>query len=670
MPLWDDVQHTAERVLTAQGGAPSQPQPHFMGAVVLQQLTGPTGTLPRRIVVDGQQRLTTLQLLLDAAQEVFEERGIAFAAARLEDLVLNQSKYQGGNADNAFKVWPTDADQESFRHAMVNSLSGGEWPDSRIVRGHEFFKDQIDQWIGDGERPDEDLTERAEALETALSHLLELAVIDLRPSDNPHIIFETLNARGTPLRQSDLMKNMILHEAEVTGVAAEVEWPFEGAWWDQDIRQGRLHRPRVDVFLNYWLVMRALQRVRAADVFSSFRRHYEGGHVGTIRDVAADIASVGSAYRHLEVGELDGTWTAFAYRWRAMQAAVVTPVLLWLLSAKVEPEQASKALKALESYLVRRMVCRMTSAAYNRLFVRLLRRLEHAGPPTASDTVIEFLGEQEAYATIWPSDDLVLDAIRRKPLYRLLTRGRLRIVLEGIEEELRTTKAEGGGVPTGLTIEHIMPRSWRGVWPEPEPREDPEGPHARRHRLLDSLGNLTLVNQPLNSALSNGPWASKREGLLAHSTLFLNKDLLEHSGDIVWDEEAIHARATRLHRAFVKVWPHFAGIGAAAAEGGDGPSRRRKPAPTSAAEAREGKGFDMMIHQTRGKELRIKRYGLLDTAIRAGRSEAMRTAVSRLVIVHRATGLEVVTIEGPHSVQGREIKDEPRVTNLQSQPPD
>ena len=469
VPLWDDVQHTAERIMAARRGGSPQPQPHFMGALVLQQIPNVSGSLARRIVVDGQQRLTTLQLLLDAAQEVFEGRGIDDPAARLEDLVLNQRKYRGGNADNAFKVWPTDSDQESFRHAMVNGLSGGEWTDSRIVKAHEFFKDQIDQWIGEGEGLDGDMTDRAEALEKALSHLLELVVIDLRSSDNPHIIFETLNARGTPLRQSDLMKNMILHEAEKTGVANEVAWPFEGAWWDQDIRQGRLYRPRIDVFLNYWLVMRALREVGATDIFSSFRRYYEGGEHGTIGDVAADIASVGSAYRRLEVGELDRAWTAFAYRWKAMQAAVVTPVLLWLLSSEAEPGQVFKALKALESYLVRRMVCRMTTRGYNRVFVDLLRRLEQAGPATAGDAVIEFLGEREAYGTIWPNDNLALDAISTKPLYRLLTRGRLRMVLEGIEHELRTTKAEGGAVPTELTIEHIMPRSWRGVWPEPEP---------------------------------------------------------------------------------------------------------------------------------------------------------------------------------------------------------
>ena len=111
-----------------------------------------------------------------------------------------------------------------------------------------------------------------------------------------------------------------------------------------------------------------------------------------------------------------------------------------------------------------------------------------------------------------------------------------------------------------------MPRSWRAKWPQPKPGTGPEGPEDRRWRLLDSLGNLTLLTQPLNSELSNGPWADKRKGISCHSTLFLNKDLLRHSSrDDQWDEEGIHVRATRLHRAFVKAWPHFAEIGAAGA---------------------------------------------------------------------------------------------------------
>ena len=558
VPLWVDVEHTADRVLAAERAGSPLPQPHFMGAVVFQQMPNVTSSLTRRIVVDGQQRLTTLQLLLDAAQKVFEGSGIAEPAARLEALVLNQDAFRGGRADNAFKVWPTDADQVPFRRVMTNDLSSAEWDESRVLEAHQFFRDQIAQWLGEG---DEGSTERAEALEKALSRLLELVVIDLRSSDDPHIIFETLNARGTPLRQSDLMKNMVLHEAEKTGVADQVTWPFEDVWWDADIRQGRLYRPRVDVFLNYWLVMRSLREVGAADIFSTFRRQYNLGRHGAIERIAADIANVGQAYRRLEVDDLDGVWPAFVYRWKAMQAAVVTPVLLWLLASKVERSDVSRALKALESYLVRRMVCRMTTRNYNRMFVELLRRLHQAGPARAGETTVQFLGKRKGYATLWPSDNAVLDAISTKPLYRLLTRGRLRMVLEGTEQELRTTKAEDQAVPSNLTIEHIMPRSWRGVWPRPQRGTGPEEPEERRDRLLDSLGNLTLLTQPLNSALSNGPWVDKRRGISGHSTLFLNKDLLAYSSrSDQWNEGAIHARAVRLHRAFVNAWPHLADL--------------------------------------------------------------------------------------------------------------
>ena len=166
------------------------------------------------------------------------------------------------------------------------------------------------------------------------------------------------------------------------------------------------------------------------------------------------------------------------------------------------------------------------------------------------------LPERKEFATIRPNDNLALDTMSNKPLYRLLTRGRLRMVLGGTEEELRTTKAEDQAVASDLTIEHTRPRSWRGVRPRPEPGVEPEGPEERRDRLLDSLGKPTHVTQPPNSALSNGSWVSKRKGLVDHSTLFLNKDLLAHTGDDEWDEEAIHARATRLRRAFVSAWSH------------------------------------------------------------------------------------------------------------------
>ena len=236
-PLWEDVRNTAERCLEhrASGVTMKTPLAHFLGAVVLQQQPNVAGTLETRLVVDGQQRLTTLQLLLDAVQEVFKDDGIDDAATRLELLVLNPEAFRDRNPDRAFKVWPTVADEEAFRHAMDNERSSETHRESRIVRAHEFFKDQTAQWLGSQL---EEREARAEALEDAVKNLLELVVIDLEQSDDPHVIFETLNARGTPLLQSDLIKNMVLHEAVQTGITSDSEdtdglWSFQGDWWRQ-----------------------------------------------------------------------------------------------------------------------------------------------------------------------------------------------------------------------------------------------------------------------------------------------------------------------------------------------------------------------------------------------------------------------------------------------------
>ena len=166
-----------------------------------------------RRVIDGQQRLTTLQLLLDAAQEVFEHSGCTPQANRLRTLVLNNDIYTDGDADLSFKVWPTTGDQPAFRQAMHNELPSQEYGDHRIVQAYEFFKDQIKSWL---DEPGE-LQRRAEALEVALSGRLQMVVIDLAHNDDPHVIFETLNSRGTPLIASDLAKNLLMYETARSG---------------------------------------------------------------------------------------------------------------------------------------------------------------------------------------------------------------------------------------------------------------------------------------------------------------------------------------------------------------------------------------------------------------------------------------------------------------------
>ena len=302
-PLWADVIELAQSILE-DGDA----KPHFLGAVVLQQLPVPTGSIERRIVVDGQQRLTTLQLLIDAIQEVLEVQQFGGPAKRLLALVENTDEFRDDNPDHAFKVWPTSVDRVPFRHTMSNDLSDEDFSTSRVVQAHDFFLGQTEQWLDQFSAENGDRGEAASALERAVRMHLEIVVIDLGESDDPHIIFETMNARGTPLLQSDMIKNKILHDAKIElgfddtkRSSKEIQlWPFsEDIWWTSEVGRGLQRRPRMDVFVNHWLTLRNLSETRQFDEFSVFDRYansqVESG--GNIEAIARDIASSGISTR-------------------------------------------------------------------------------------------------------------------------------------------------------------------------------------------------------------------------------------------------------------------------------------------------------------------------------------------------------------------------------------
>jgi len=561
-PLWNDVWNTAEQYLEElerlgddkQAAAEEHTRAHFLGAIVLQQLATATIELETRRVIDGQQRLATLQLLLDAAQEVFENGGFGKEGRHLKKLVLNDQDYAESNPDNIFKIWPTLIDQEAFRHAMSNDLAVAGLEEMPIVQAHEFFKLQIRQWLGD----DAELAGRkALALVTTLMGLLQIVIIDLQSTDDANVIFETLNARGTPLLQSDLIKNSVLHAAQESGLKSDAVYReywqgFDQTWWRTEVRQGRLVRPRIDVYLNYWLTMRTAEEVQSSDVFRKFRDFAEQH---PITKVVADIRTIAESFQRLEDTEGSSPTAMFLSRWHVMDAGVTMPVILWLFSNRDEIGEArfDGALGAIESYLVRRMICRMTTKDYNKLFLELMRELNSNEPATAADLVLEFLSKQTADSRIWPTDGQVRETFVSLPLYQLLTRGRLRMILEGIEDVLRSPKSEEEHVLRNvLTIEHIMPQAWRDHWPlHGEYSEEAVG---ERDRLVQTIGNLTLVNAKLNPALSNAAWASKRQELAKHSVLHLNKDLLEGAA-AGWDETSIRERGNRLAMLATKVWP-------------------------------------------------------------------------------------------------------------------
>lgn len=567
-PLWDDVRNVAETYrdnLEIAGGqataAQEQTTAHFLGAVVLQQQPNAIVDLETRLVIDGQQRMTTLQILLDATQEVFARLDVEKPARRLLALVENQLV---DRPEDVWKLRPTALDREAFVAAMSNDIEPQGFEDSLIVQAHAFFRLQVQEWLTNGHvaSPEEAINRRALALEATLMGLLTVVAIDLGPTDDSFVIFETLNARGTPLNQSDLVKNFLLQRATAVGLDADAlhtqTWAaLETPHWREEIVQGRIRRPRLDQFLNYWLQMTTTSEVLANDVFPAFKRFVDQGSL-SINVVAHDLKS--SADRQLEFErqpEFSPIGT-FNYRNGIMQSGAVSPVLMWLYThLPADNPSLTRSVQIIEDYLVRRMVSRATTKDYNRLFLEAISRLEHeVTPQVPADFVLgKFLTEQTADSRLWPTNEAVREALLELPLYRLLTRGRLRFVLEAIEEQRRKDYSEDVHVArNSLTIEHLLPQGWAAHWPLPEGVNVDEAT-GRRDRLLHTLGNLTLLTQRLNAEVSNGPWPQKAAALDTHATMLITKDLLKRWGGVQWDEDAIQQRGRVLAELFIRAWP-------------------------------------------------------------------------------------------------------------------
>jgi hypothetical protein len=334
--------------------------------------------------------------------------------------------------------------------------------------------------------------------------------------------------------------------------------PGEQPWWLVEIRQGRLFRPRLDVFLNHWLVMRCQEEVATRHLFSSFKKLVESTAPGDVETIVKNFVHVSHSYRELECWPENTPEGQFLYRWGVVQAGVLTPVLLLLFSASestLPVIRRRRTLEMLESYLVRRMVCRLTTKDYNRLFLDLIGTMK-SDLANADELVETFLLNQSSQSRMWPTDSEFKSAILSIPLYGRINQSRIRMVLEALEEVLRTEKTEDSHAPKNLQLEHVMPQSWKPHWPLAQVA-DPEA-HLQavqeRDRIIHTLGNLTLVREKLNKTISNSPWSTKSQELQKHTTLHLNKWLIEQFATTTYDEAAIGTRGRFLATLACGVW--------------------------------------------------------------------------------------------------------------------
>ncbi|MCL4250304.1 MAG: DUF262 domain-containing protein [Anaerolineae bacterium] len=574
-PLWDDLTFKANQIIDRDSyerdiGA------HFLGAAVINELKTFGKQVRKYEIIDGQQRLTTLQILLMAFRSFLKQ--IAFEDEALLGELARLTANGGSRSEEIekYKVWPTTADRSTFEAIVVAASPqdlrrlDGQAGSQRLAQAYHFFYDSIDEYVRFGENDDEIISPeyaydsdmartRIDALMEALKRHLEIVIIELESSDDPQIIFETLNARGVPLFPSDLIRNFVFLEA--ANHKEDTERLYNNYWlmyddyehgaagfWKEEEKQGRLSRPRIDLFMFHYLTLKTGQEIKITHLFQEFRRWWQHTRKQDepVEHYLRDIARYSRAYHRLVTMEGQSRLGVFIRRLKAMDTGTLYPLLLYFYGERTDiPAVEMEGMLAdLESYLVRRMICGLSAQNYNRNFLIVLRDLRRA--ENLDRTVLrDILSGFEGDAGRWPTDDDFQQSWLQSPIYRRLARARVRVVLEAVDLQLMTNKQERVHIDGELTIEHVFPQTpEHGVWPQ---LDNPD--------LIHTFGNLTLLTSALNASVSNGPFAAKCPEIAKQSSLRLNAFFQGFVGQDTWDAEHIVNRGQQLFETAIEVWP-------------------------------------------------------------------------------------------------------------------
>lgn len=587
--LWEDIQEKADLQLKRVTS-----NAHYFGALIIE---GVRPNSPREVkrflVIDGQQRLTTLQLVFCAFRDIARKNDWkTLDRATTRYLENADQDVMERPEEEAFKVWPTTLNRDVFR----NIISAGSRttvetryplirlprkrkpePRSNLVEAYLYFSRMTESWIErsiiKSGKTSEDC---AFALLQALQQDFCVVEIALSDGDDSQEIFYSLNSQGRPLSQSDLLRSLIFMRAEKDkldrdAIFEEYWSKFETDFWSTEVNRGGHSYSRLDLGLRYFLMAKTGDMVDARRVNEEYRRWIDvrPPRYPTVREELADFSRYANAYHKYETSSsLKLPSTDFRRVLTDFDVSTTIPLVLYLeLDAGLSPEQTADCLFVLESFIARRLFTGEETKEYNKLFVEIIGSLRELSGEQVKPALCKKLLSGGGTTRRWPTDSEVVEkAISRKVGSELKTPA-LRLILERLEIALRGKKSENTAIAEGLQIEHVMPQKWSTHWllkgkiipalqadyPYLATGELAELANAIGYRngALHTLGNLTLLNPYLNPAASNGSFEMKLEEY-KNSVLQLNRyfDNIK-----AWDEDSIALRGKALGELLCRIWP-------------------------------------------------------------------------------------------------------------------
>ena len=489
---------------------------HFLGTIVFMAAKSGGFALQEYIIIDGQQRLTTLMLILKALSVVAESVGDD-CYHEIEEQYLH-NKY----CDEEFKVKlkPIKSDNNQFTLLLEDKIDEMD-EDTHIYHNFMLCKERFERWAERGINPSQVLD--------ALTKLEIVEIVLTKGEDDPQVIFESINSTGLELSNADLIRNYLLMNAD------DQEKLYENYWlYIEKTLRNKMDYSNLDAFFMQYIVYKTSKPVNSRQLYNSFVKLFKdsGYSQESILKELRYYAEIFGAFVYGSA-KYSERINRLLYRLRVLNQTTCYPFLLLVFDdyhqGVIDEETVEKILQFILAYLLRRMVCGVPSNTLRGLFTYLYNRIFKVASNKQKyyETLNKFLFTVSSKDVI-PSAGEFERALQKANIYgnNALCRFLLLDIENGDGKEI--LQAEN------LTIEHIMPQTLSADWSHIRPEEHEE--------YLHTLGNLSVTGY--NSELSNKSFAEKQDIIRENSkAVILNSDVLDKES---WNIATIQARAKRL----------------------------------------------------------------------------------------------------------------------------
>lgn len=515
-------------------------QNHFIGSIVYIDMGTPAGRPQQLLLIDGQQRLTTISILLCAIKDYVQKFNLETKLINLAK-IKNQFLYNSDEIDeDRYKLLLNVQDKETYIKLIDNTIFTVNKPATNIIKCYEFFYERIEDFIKQYGQIDE-----------IYAGIFKLSLVSIsldKDSDNPQMIFESMNSTGKDLSQTDLLRNYLLMDLtpEKQTRLYKTYWKPMEELFGEDIYKNDVNK--FDYFIRDFLTLKSDTGhiCKINNVYENFKRYYLDNNCEKFA-VLKDLFTYAKYYACIDLlQENDDELKLYWQEFKKLDSHVVYPFLLKLYDDYSRQilikEDFKKILQVVISYLWRRAICEIPTNSLSKTFATLYQAVDK---DDYVNSIIKAFVFKSSYKR-FPSDYEVREKLQTKDIYHFRLR---KYLLEALENYYHKEPIDLN--TANYTIEHIMPQniehnlSWQQML-----GEDWQEVHSL---YLHTLGNLTITGY--NAEMSNKSFGEKVNGEsgFKHSHLKLNESIVQCD---VWNKKAIQRRTNILTDIILKIWKY------------------------------------------------------------------------------------------------------------------